>query len=86
MKPLLLTSSALYLRRLARELNSLPDGFYLVGAGFAAGNLRCRHAAVSKDGFLHVLPNGDAQFRVVSPTSKFVDAYGRSVVASRSVR
>ncbi len=81
MTTLLSDSSPLYRRRLARALNSLPDGFYLVGGNYP-GNLRCRRAAYRK-GYLQVIPCGETAFLSTSAGSEFIDAYGRSVVASR---
>jgi hypothetical protein len=82
MKPLLSDSAPLYLKRLARELNSLPDGFYLQATG---GNVRCMRAVYRK-GHLSVIPCGETAFRYVLAGSEFTDAYGRTVVASRSVK
>lgn len=82
MKPLLETTAPLYLKRLARELNSLPDGFYLVGTG-SLGNARCNRAAY-RAGFLQVIPCGNRRFRAIPADSEFIDAYGRSVCASRT--
>jgi hypothetical protein len=82
MKTLLLDKTDVrYLRRLARELNALPDGFYLVGAR-CPGNLRCNAASV-RMGCLTVRPCGNLGFRAIPSTSEFMDAYGRTVVASR---
>ncbi len=68
------TDSPLYRRRLCRELNSLPDGFYL-------GGVRCSRARFSK-GEIEVSPCGSGAWAPFD-SANFVDAYGRVVTASR---
>lgn len=83
MKSLLPLSSPLYLKRLVRELNALPDGFY-------CGEYRFLRARLKDD---------KIQFRYLSPTTgqcewldverrgldldSLRDAYGCTVCASR---
>ena len=76
-KPLLDITSPKYLRRLAKELRSLPDGFYygetrFNGAKFSDGRLVFRRVG---DKFRHVPALGV----VAWPR----DAYGQEVHASR---
>ena len=76
MKTLLDTSSPKYLRRLAKVLRELPDGFYygetrFNGAKFADGRLMFR--AIGEKGW-HA-----PSFTLGGPR----DAYGMEVVASR---
>lgn len=79
-RPLLDPSSPLYLKRLARELNALGDGFYctslrFTAARYRAGDLQGRH--LDREGrvsWLRIEPN-DVE-----------DAYGRTVSASRAPR
>lgn len=88
MKPLLSTDSPLYLKRLCRELNALPDGFYVMGQrymrailnktvnpfeGTIAYTFHCRTIA----------DNGKPVWDVKPIDSLFIDAYGRDVCASR---
>jgi len=75
MKTKLQLDSATYLRRLVRELNSLPDGFYVNG-------IRCNRASFT-EGYLQVRPLGTRGFRAFLQDSSFTDAYGRNVCASR---
>jgi len=79
MKTLIEKTSLLYLKRLCRELNALPDGFYYTGGDF---NVRCTKAAI-KGGFLSVIPCGNRGFRAMPSDTQFIDAYGRAVIASR---
>lgn len=76
---LLAFESATHLRRLARELNSLPDGFYYASE---PANVRCSRARFSK-GNLEVIPCGNRGFRALAATTHFHDTYGREVFASR---
>ena len=69
-----------YLRRLVRELNALPDGFYYPGDGM---NIRCGRARFSK-GNLEVRPLGNRGFRAIPLSTEFSDSYGRNVSASRT--
>ncbi len=83
---LISTDSPLYLKRLAKELNSLPDGFYLAQTG-----LRYSQAKFSK-GILQVKrltayldpqdPRTGANWFDASGMT-FTDAYGRSVTVTR---
>ena len=81
MKPLILTDSPLYLRRLVRELNQagLRDGFYT-----RYGD-RCNRARRLSDGTLQVRRIGGTWIQPSLPHS-FSDAYGREIIASRSPR
>jgi hypothetical protein len=84
MTTLIDTTSPLYLRRLARELNSLQDGFYLCNADKWGGNTRCSRAWFGpKTGQLFIVPCGNLGLRPAPIGAEFIDAYGRSVVASR---
>lgn len=76
--PLLSTNSPLYVKRLARELNALPDGFY-------CGVNRYGRARVHK-GVLQVRALGCSVWETPGERAAFFgfsDAYGRSVTASR---
>lgn len=76
------TDSPLYLKRLVRELNSLPDGFYLMQS--TGDNVRCRYAQYSKLGVLVVtLMNGSPRYIAACKSQDFCDCYGRNVYASR---
>lgn len=78
---LLSLDSPLYLKRLARELNALPDGFYYSGhrytrARFKNGTLEARY--IRECGCAAWTATGHG-----GPIQPFSDAYGRSVCASR---
>ncbi len=81
MKTLLPIDSPLYLKRLARELNILPDAFYYDGG--TGSNVRCNRAIFS-EGVLQVRPCGNRGFRVIPQDTQFHDAYGHTVCASRT--
>lgn len=76
MKSLLPLTAPKYLRRLARELNALPDGFYY-------DSTRCNRARFSA-GLLLVRPLGNRGFRALPQDTSFRDAHGRAICASRS--
>lgn len=83
MKTLLPLNHPTYLRRLARELNALPDGFYQDGtrysrARFTAGSL----VAVGETLEWNHRKRRTAWFSTHDGIT-FSDAYGRSVCASR---
>lgn len=73
--------SPLYLKRLVRELNNTPHGFYTSLAGFC---FRSNRARLHK-GELQVRAMGDNfDKKWISPTRTiFEDVYGREIVASR---
>ncbi len=92
MKTLLPFTSPTYLRRLAKELNALPDGFYHEGTRYnrasvsscgtyGGGPYMFRISRQADDGNPHNTQSrglaGDGEKLV------FSDAYGRSVCASR---
>lgn len=86
-KPLLDTSNPLYLKRLAKELNSLSDGFYngslrYTCARYRAGRLQGRRLGAYLDP--RDPRNGRAIWNELIPES-VNDAYGCNVCASRSV-
>ena len=72
------TTSCLYLKRLVRELNAQPDGFYAPVAGF---NVRCNRARL-KGETLQCHSFGSPEWFTPGANS-FSDAYGREIVASR---
>lgn len=86
---LLPLTSPLYLRRLARECNALPDGFY-------ADGVRYSRARLSRGAFQGYRPAsfvepGDLRGASVNPWrdlsgENLSDAYGRTVTASRAQR
>ena len=83
MKPLIELDSPLYLKRLARELNNTPDGFY---ASVATFSVRCNLAMFTK-GELRVRSIGITSPRWFKPAHLgFKDAYGRDITATRSAR
>ncbi len=69
-----------YLRRLVRELNGLPDGFYL------SSGARYSRTRYSKGRFqVYIpLPGVRATWHDLAPGEHFRDAYGREVTASRT--
>lgn len=79
MKPLLDTDSPTYLRRLVKELNSLPDGFYARASCF---NIRCYRARL-RGGALQVASHSASPTWFESQFQTFEDVYGREIVASR---
>ncbi len=91
MKTLLPLNHATYLRRLARELNALPDGFYQGGKRWN----RARCVGMPCEGRENVMlqisrPSDDGDANSTESTGfsthegvEFSDAYGRSVCASR---
>jgi len=73
--------SPLYLKRLVRELNSTPDGFYASFAGFC---FRSNRARLNK-GELQVRSLG-SQFDkswITPSRMNFQDVFGREIIASR---
>lgn len=83
MKTLLPLNHPTYLRRLARELNSLPDGFYQGGtrynrARFTLGSL----VVIGETLEWNHRKRRTAMFSDTAGIT-FSDAYGRSVCASR---
>jgi len=92
MKPLLSLDSPLYLKRLARELNGLADGFYADGNVSIAGGAPIPYAmrfsgARLRAGKLEGKAMGfDDLWIDLTGNDTMRDAYGRAVCASRSVR
>jgi hypothetical protein len=87
-KPLLDLNSPTYLRRLARELNALPDGFYHKGQRYnqarvhsmaGEGGKRCTLSIFRPDP-VHV---GVSYSTGITGECVISDAYGRTVCASR---
>jgi hypothetical protein len=80
---LIAADSILYNKRLVRELNATPNGFYAQFAGdrcfrsnrarMHAGNIEARR----------IDANGKPYWTQIVSASGFVDSYGRSIVASR---
>jgi hypothetical protein len=84
MKTLLQTDSPKYLRRLARELNTLTDGFYDGSLRFS----RARYSAGVLQGYRPASYLDPSDPRTVNPwrqldAGRLSDSYGRSVCASR---
>ena len=79
MKPLIDESSALYLKRLARELNSNFDGFY---ASVATFSVRCNRARYSK-GKIEVHSFAVTPEWFTPAHNNFIDVYSRPICASR---
>ncbi len=79
-RPLLSPTDPRYLRRLVRELNGLPDGFYL------SSGARYSRTRYSKGRFqVYIpLPGVRAAWHDLAPGEHFRDAYGRTVTASRT--
>jgi hypothetical protein len=75
MTSLIETTSPLYVKRLARELNGLEHGFY------ASNGLRFSQARV-RNGSLELRMPVEGNW-IASPDMSFCDTYGRSIVASR---
>lgn len=76
MKPLIQTDSPLYLKRMVRELNALPDGFYATQVG------RCNRARLAFGKTLQVRKFSDGW--KIPADLRFCDAYGRDIYASRT--
>jgi hypothetical protein len=77
MKPLIETTSPLYVRRLVRELNKEENGFY----SFAVHServVRCNHVRLSGGGLV-----GRTPFGWTPIAGPHTDPYGREIVASR---
>lgn len=97
MKPLIEITSLLYLRRLARELNALPDGFYYDGQRYTQASATCADASKmspksTDTGMLRLTRRISAEgnhssYASVGITGEsaqgIIDAQGRSVCASR---
>lgn len=90
MKPasLLSLTDPRYVRRLARECNALPDGFYVPSLGgqgeqSQACALRCNRARLKGD-TLEARVIGGLWLPISHLTDQLIDAYGRSVTASRT--
>lgn len=77
-KPLIRVDSPLYARRLARELNSLPDGYYVNGVRYSRARADFRYPCPS------ILAINSDAMTLVNVFETFSDAYGRTVVAPRS--
>ncbi len=77
-RSLLDPSSSLYLKRLARELNALGDGFYCTSLRFTAARYR-----VGELQGRHINGEGRVCWLQIEP-SDVTDAYGRAVCASRT--
>lgn len=83
MKPLLPLNSPTYLRRLARELNALPDGFYHGGERYSsAKTVRGQLVLVGETLDWNHNKRRTAWFSDMTGNT-ISDAYGRNVVASR---
>jgi hypothetical protein len=76
MKPLIAYDSSLYLKRMVRELNAIPDGFY------TSNGTRCNRARLFFGDLLQVRKIGGGW--KTPPDHRFCDAYGRDVYASRT--
>lgn len=78
---LISTDSLLYKRRLVKELNAQPDGFY---SPAASHNIRCMRARIER-GSIQVMAFQSGMPEWFYPYSQtvFTDAYGRYIVASR---
>lgn len=72
-------TSLLYKKRLIRELNSSPDGFY---ASVATFNLRCSAARINHGVLECYSPVGEPKWFTPSHET-FSDPYSRIIVASR---
>lgn len=88
---LLTTTHPKYVARLIRELNSLPDGFYVCGDHLYPArdhNPRCRKARKGLTGGITATTlNGESlSLGWTRLDTAFMDAYGRTVIASRSIR
>lgn len=83
MKTLIAKNSLLYLRRMAKELSALPDGFYYDGNRYNRARYASGHLSISRpheDGDPnHTAGTGFNNMENVTIT----DAYGRVVCASR---
>jgi hypothetical protein len=86
--PLISTDSSLYLRRLARELNSQSDGFYISATGTRCTCARYSKGVLQIKRLAHYLDPRDARNgRAVwfdAEGMTFTDTYGRAICASRS--
>lgn len=84
-KNMIPTSSDKYIRRMVRELNSLPDGFYLRGdLAQTNENPRCRRAKRTAQGSMGVTgPRGTFTVLASFVEEAFSDCNGRRVYASR---
>jgi len=90
MKPLLAYDSPLYLKRLARELNQQEHGFYFNGirgtvARVSQGNLQLWEAGPSARNPSPIFGQWQDVQLPSDGKHSFVDAYGREIVARRSV-
>jgi len=76
--------SPLYLKRLVRELNATPDGFY---ASFVGLCFRSNRARLNK-GELQVRSLGGQFHRswLVPTGNNFQDVFGREIVASQTTK
>ena len=81
------TDSPLYLKRLARELNSQSDGFYHNGIRYSAARLKAGRLQVYRLAAYLDPQDPLAEFHKswveVDPSMGFSDAYGREVCATR---
>lgn len=86
MKTLLAKTSPLYLRRLTRELNALPDGFYCHGIRFSSARMRKGELQGYRPGtFLDSQdPRKINPWRGLDTSRELSDTYGRTVTASRT--
>lgn len=89
-KPLLALNSPTYLRRMARELNALPDGFYHDGKRWNAARCSSMPGEGGKFVTLHISRPSEFNHNARHSTAfsdlsavTFSDAYGRTVTASR---
>jgi hypothetical protein len=81
MKPLIPTDSPLYLRRLVRELNDQPDGFYV--ADKEAGKVkRCSRARLRLGRLVQVREIGGGWF-FIPTNSSICNPCGSEIIASR---
>lgn len=78
-----------YLRRLVRECNALPDGFYADHGTLRARFNRTRFTTAghfTSGGAFQARPIGDRRWLTLDPAqiASIGDAYGRNVCASRT--
>lgn len=79
--------SPLYLKRLVRELNAAPDGFYVYSHAFDGAACFRSNRARMKNGELQVCRNFNVKKEWVGAGDRvFSDAYGREIVASRTIK
>lgn len=80
-RPLLHDDHPVYLKRFARELNALEDGFYL-SSGARYSTIRYREGRLQV--YAPLPGDGPRAWYDVKVGETFRDAYGRNVTASRA--